>query len=57
MKVRLAVVLEECITRGVTNALLNVDEVQFEYEQIDQIVDNFLTRIMREVEEYFIFED
>jgi len=53
MQVRTFRLLEDCIERGVRNALLNVDEVQFEYEQIDAILDSFTRRIMNEVDEYF----
>lgn len=57
MKINVAAVLEDCIERGLRNALLNVDQVSFPYEELTPIVDNFIDRIMREVDDYFTFED
>lgn len=56
MKVNVAAVLEECIERGVRNALLNVDQMNLEYEELDLIVDSFRDRIMREIDDYFDFD-
>ena len=56
MKFNVAAVLEDCIERGLRNALLNVDQVNFEYENLTPIVDNFRDRIMNEIEDYFDFE-
>ena len=53
MQVRTFKILEDCIERGVRNALLNVDQVNFNYEDLTPIVDNFRDRIMNEVDEYF----
>ena len=56
MKVNVAAVLEDCIERGLRNALLNVDQVSFPYEELTPIVDNFRDRIMNEIDDYFDFE-
>lgn len=56
MKFNVAAVLEECVERGLRNALLNVDQVNFEYEDLNHIVDNFRDRIMNEIDDYFDFE-
>ena len=57
MKVNTQLVLQECIERGVLNALNHVDEVNFEYELIDRIVDEFIDRINYEIDTYFTFEE
>ncbi|NBX50311.1 hypothetical protein EBT25_10290 [bacterium] len=57
MKVNTQLVLQECIERGVLNALNHVDEVNFEYELIDRIVDEFIDRINYEIDTYFTFDD
>jgi hypothetical protein len=57
MKVNTQLVLQECIERGVLNALNHVDEVNFEYELIDRIVDEFIDRINYEIDTYFTFDN
>lgn len=59
MKVRLAVVLEECIERGVRGALINEEPPNLTYEgyNIEGLVDRYVQRVMNEVDDYFTFED
>lgn len=59
MKVRLAVVLEECIERGVRGALLNESPPKYsdgEYN-IEYLVDRYVQRVMNEVDDYFTFNE
>ena len=59
MKVRLAVVLEECIERCVRSALINEEPPNHTHEgyNIEGLVDRYVQRVMREVDDYFTFED
>jgi hypothetical protein len=53
MKVRLYLVLEECVERGILGGLLNEDLTANE----DSLVERFTQRVMNEIDEYFTFDD
>ena len=53
MKVKLYILLEECIERGIIGGLLNEDLEANE----DYLVERFTQRVMNEIDTYFIFND
>jgi hypothetical protein len=55
MKAKTRVILEECVERGIRGGLLNTDELSFDKEQFDFILDSFTQRVMNEIDEYFTF--
>ena len=57
MKPNIHAILQDCIEKGVLNALHNVDEVNFKSELLDKIVDEFIERINFEINLYFTFDD
>ena len=52
MQVRLYLLIEDCIERGIIGGLLNEDLTADK----DWLVERFTSRVMDELDEYFIFD-
>jgi hypothetical protein len=55
MKAKIRFILDECVERGIRGGLLSTDELTFDKEQFDFILDSFTQRVMNEIDEYFTF--